>query len=627
MEFKVSNTELIWPNKYDEQGNKVHSKIVQMPFQRLEALESIKVDSNKEVKKNKNNTSKKRAVAKNIKINWRNQLIWGDNKYILQSLLKDFSGKIDLIYIDPPFLTGTNFKYTVNIGDKINTKVADKSQIVFEETAFSDKWGKGLPSYLTMLYERLVLIRELLSEKGSLFIHLGIQVNHYVRILLEEIFGEENVVDEIIWSYGTPSGGRSAGNKTLKAHEYIIHVVKHYGRHKYNKEYLPYSEKYIRERFIYEDENGRRYRTRKREGNKIEKQYLDESKGVPLSTVWTDIKQTYSMHLSLRAKEETGYPTQKPEDLLKRIINLASDENDLVADFFCGSGTTLTVAEKLHRRWIGCDVSKWAIHTTKKRLLSIEGSKPFDKLTLGNHERKLWYIENFSDSTSDKKETNKSYSAYILELFNANTIDGYDYFQGIKEDYLVHIGTVVSSITKTEINNCIEEATKKNVKNIYILGWEWELGLQNYTIQTKDKNVTIKLVQIPNSIIGQSKDKEMKVDFFELCYLEAEIGKNEKSGVKVKLINFVMPYLNTLDSQVTKLIDNWSDGIDYWAIDWDYKNEIFTPKWFSFNIKTKRALTVTSECHTYEHSGHYVIVIQVIDIFGNETIKKLELDV
>lgn len=317
----------------------------------------------------------------------------------MSSLLEKFAGKIDLIYIDPPFATGADFRMNIEIGEKGDEVY--KGHSIIEEKAYRDTWGNGIDSYINMIYQRLFLLKDLLSNKGTIFIHLGIQVNHYIRVLLDEIFGKESQISEIIWSYGTQSGGRAAGNKIIKAHEYIIAYVKSYGNNIYNKIYLPYDEKYINERFLYTDEKGRRYRTRGRENGVVERQYLDEGAEVPLSTVWSDIKQTYAMHLVKRKIEETGYPTQKPEDLLDRVIKICSNENDLVADFFCGSGTTCAVAEKLNRRWIGVDLGRYAIHTTRKRLLEIANSKdlndtskkygkpvrPFEILNLGKYER------------------------------------------------------------------------------------------------------------------------------------------------------------------------------------------------------------------------------------------------
>jgi adenine-specific DNA-methyltransferase len=386
-EIDITRTELVWPGKYNEDGTLKEVPRVSLPFQVIETVNESR--ATREAKKGGVQGTLfdvyEGKEGDTFEAGWKNKLIWGDNLLVMGSLLEKFAGKIDLIYIDPPFATGADFSFTAPIGEA-GEKI-DKAQSIIEEKAYRDTWGRGIDTYLEMLVPRLRLMRDLLSVDGSLFIHLGVQVNHFIRVALEEVFGAENVVDEIIWSYGTPSGGRATGNKIIKAHEYILYAVRNYGSHIYNKEYLGYSEKYIEERFTSTDEEGRRYQTRTRGGGKVERQYLDESKGVPLSTVWSDIKQTYAMHLVKRATEETGFQTQKPEALLKRIISIASNPGDLVADFFCGSGTTLAVAEKLGRRWIGCDLGRWGIHVTRKRLLGIENCKPFEVLNLGKYER------------------------------------------------------------------------------------------------------------------------------------------------------------------------------------------------------------------------------------------------
>lgn len=385
----ITRTELVWPGKYNDDGTLRETPRVQLPFQVIET-----VNESRATRKAQGSGTQaglfdvyEGKEGDTFEEGWRNKLIWGDNLLVMGSLLEKFAGKVDLIYIDPPFATGADFTFEALVGE--TGPKFKKEHSLIEEKAYRDTWARGRDSYLEMMTPRLHLIRELLRDSGSLFLHCGTQVSHLLRVVLEDVYGASNVVDEVIWSYGTPSGGRAAGNKTIKAHESVLYAVRNYGRHTYNKEYLPYSEKYIAQRFVHSDAEGRRYQTRRRPSG-MERQYLDESKGVPLSTVWTDIKQTYAMHLVKRRQEETGFPTQKPEALLRRIISLSTPKGALVADFFCGSGTTLAAAEKLGRRWIGCDLGRWAIHVTRKRLLGIDGCRPFDVLNLGKYERQHW---------------------------------------------------------------------------------------------------------------------------------------------------------------------------------------------------------------------------------------------
>jgi len=324
---------------------------------------------------------------------WMNRLIYGDNLLAMQALLSgdkesglpSMRGKIDLIYIDPPFDSKADYRTKVTLpGVDLEQKPT-----VIEQFAYADTWKDGTVSYLKMLYPRLALMRELLSDKGSIYIHIGVQTSHYVKTFLDDIFGKENFISEIIWSYGTPSGGRAAGTKIVKTHEYILHYAKNYSNRTENKIYLPYSTKYIEERFSYTDKDGRKYRTRGRPDGSVQKQYLDESLGVPLSTVWIDIKATYSLHLAKRALEETGYATQKPEALLERIITASSNKNDIVADFFMGSGTTGAVAEKLGRKWIMSDLGKPASLVTRKRLID-QGVQPFLYQSIGDYQKEAF---------------------------------------------------------------------------------------------------------------------------------------------------------------------------------------------------------------------------------------------
>jgi adenine-specific DNA-methyltransferase len=289
--LSTRRTELVWEGKYDEYGNRREVDIagMAMPLQKIETVD--------EPRSRAEGQGKLFDHEQAHRDDFRNMLIWGDNKLVTASLLKDFRGKVDLIYIDPPFDVGADFTMSLSIGDGKDS--VEKEQSVLEAVAYRDMWGRGTDSYLHMMFERLSLMRELLSESGSIFVHLGVQVNHLVRVLLEEVFGRENEIDEIIWSYGTPSGCRAAANKIIKAHEYVVAYAKSYGAHTYNKVFLPYSQKYIADWFKWQDADGRRYQQRMRgrdsKGESVwEKQYLDESKGNPLSSVWTDIQQVYA---------------------------------------------------------------------------------------------------------------------------------------------------------------------------------------------------------------------------------------------------------------------------------------------------------------------------------------------
>jgi len=547
---------------------------------------------------------------------WRNQLIWGDNKLVMSSLLADFAGQISLIYIDPPFATGADFKHQVRVG----TEDVTKEPSVLEEFAYRDTWGKGNDSYLTMMYERLTLIHELLAESGALFLHVGVQVNHMLRLVLEEIFGPRNVVDEIIWSYGTPSGGRAAGNKIIKAHEYVLHAVKSYGAHTYHKEYLPYDEKYLEERFTYEDEEGRRYRTRGRPSGLVERQYLDESKGVPLSTVWTDIKQTYALHLVKRAKEETGFPTQKPEALLERVVSIASNEGDLVADFFVGSGTTVAVAEKLNRRWIGCDLGRFAIHTTRKRLLNIPDCRPFEIRNLGSYERQRWRQDTGNGAL-------RGYLDTILAFYRAEPVEGFSNLHGRKAGRMVHVGATDAPVTIDEAEEVMDELADNGIESCDLLGWEWEMGLHD-TIgeRARRRGLDLRALQIPREVMERRVQEADAVRFFELAYVDLDVRRQEHES-KVVLKDFAIPSEDLIPPQVRERITVWSDLIDYWSVDFDHRDGLFHNQWQTYRTRANPALATESDWHEYPSAGRYSIVVKIIDIFGNDTTKLAEVTI
>ncbi|HJZ85623.1 MAG TPA: site-specific DNA-methyltransferase [Polyangia bacterium] len=274
-------------------------------------------------------------------------LVRADNLGGLAALRPALAGRVDLVYLDPPFATAEDFG------------------------AFDDRWPDRA-AYLGMLEKRLRLLRALLSERGSLIVHLDWHVGHLVRALLGEIFGEENSLGEIIWAYGSPSGGRTAGAKLVKAHDILYWFARRRGRHIFHPLRVPYHERYLRDWFRYVDDDGRRYRKRWRGRGRVERQYLDQSPGMPLSTVWSDIQQVYADPRAYKAgtrSDVTGYPTQKPLKLLERLIALATDPGGLVVDAFCGSGTTLVAAARLRRSFVGIDVSAHAVHVSKRRLL------------------------------------------------------------------------------------------------------------------------------------------------------------------------------------------------------------------------------------------------------------------
>ncbi|MFX1443597.1 MAG: DNA methyltransferase [Promethearchaeota archaeon] len=286
---------------------------------------------------------------KNTK-NWTNKLIWGDNLKVLYYLLNNFKEKIDLIYIDPPFFTGSNYH--------IEIKSEEKN---YDTIAYYDQWKNNLDSYLQMLYERIFLFKKLLSKTGLVFVHLDWHASHYIRTILDEIFGANKFVNNIVWYYYNKY---SAGKQNLpRAHDDIL-VYSKTNTYTFNELRIPRDKpiKQLKREMV----NGV-LKNAKDENGKVIYRIVKDKK---MDDVWR------IPCMQPASKEWTGFPTQKHHELLKRIIKLGSNKGDLVADFFCGSGTTLLIAEKLNRRWIGCDISEYSIYLTRKRLMDyIENNK------------------------------------------------------------------------------------------------------------------------------------------------------------------------------------------------------------------------------------------------------------
>ena len=616
----LKKIELTWSDKYDKNGKiRKLERPGPFPFQKVETINSPRIG-----KKGTGNMTLydfwEGKEGNSFEEGWKNKLIWGDNKLIMSSLLKKFSGKINLIYIDPPFATGADFKFKIRIGedkDKIT-----KEHSILEEKAYRDTWGSGLDSFLSYMYERLLLMKDFLCDNGSIYIHLDWHVGHYIKLIMDEIFGYENFRSEIVWNVGSVSGFKSQKKGFVRQNDTILYYIKNPDDYVFNKEYLPYKQEYIDKMFRYKDENGRLFR--KRRGGK---QYLDESKGVPLGTVWNDI---ISFQTATNLNEYLNFETQKPEKLIKRIILASSNSSDLVADFFCGSGTTATVAEKLGRRWITCDLSRYAIHLTRKRLLNIEKSKdlinsskfynkrvrPFEILNLGKYERQYWQIKTFNNK--DEKQLLYEYLAFILKLYDAEPISGFSHLHGQKGNALVYIGAVDSPVTIQEVVNAINECKNIDQKELHILGWEWEMGLNN-AIQdiAKNKKMNLKLRIIPNNILEKQAIEREDIRFFELAYFRVSL-EVKQNKVDIILRDFVIPHTDLIPEETKTKINKWSHWIDYWAIDFNFQNDTFINNWTSFRSKKDRSLKLTAK-YNYNKPGKYKVLIKVIDIFGVDT--------
>jgi len=619
--FEIKRTELVWPGKYDENGKRREVPRVDLPFQVIERVNESR--ASREAAKERRATLFdlwEGDAGETFEAGWRNKLIWGDNLLVARSLLEQLAGSVDLVYIDPPFAVGADFSLEVAVGDEGEGVL--KEQSLLEERAYRDTWGSGLQSYLEMMRDRLLLIHDLLSDKGAIYVHCDHRVNSHLRLLLDEIFGAERFQREIIWVMSAASGYKGMVKNYVRGHETILYYSKT-ASPIFNKSYLPYSEEQLA-RFSSVDEDGRRYKVI----TKTRRLYLDEAKGVPLPDVWADIANFQTI---VNSPEITGYPTQKPEALLRRIIESSSDPGDLVADFFVGSGTTAAVAEKLGRRWIGCDLGRYAIHVSRKRLLSTPDCRPFEVLNLGKYERQHWSVAKFGEDLDDDDGAISllEYIAFILRLYGATATAGSTHVHGQTGDAFVHVGAVDAPVTFNEVAAAVSECVALNATELHVLGWEWEMGLNDLVSDEATKQgVKVVLRQIPREVMEAEAARKGDVQFFELAYLEASVEPTKAAReYLVKLENFVIPNPELVPEDVREKITKWSDFVDYWAIDWDFRDDTFMQGWVTYRTRRDRSLHLVSDPHVYEDPGEYRVMVKVIDVFGNDTSKLVTISV
>lgn len=650
MENNKKFVELIWAGKYDrfEKGEKTPIERPNLPFQLVETINKPRIRDLEAGLFDPDKVYPEAENPPNYPKEWKNILIWGDNKLVMSSLLKQgWAGKINLIYIDPPFFTGADFTVRTTVGDE----QIEKEPSIIEERAYKDTWSGGIASYLKYMYERLVLMRELLADNGSIYIHLDWHVGHYVKVMMDEIFGYENFRNEIVWCYRTMQTAKTTWSRK---HDVILFYskTKYFG---FNLDDVleTYPEEYAK-RFKYEDEQGRKFMIRGKGGPfgvgqgdlslEDEKKYPEFTyrqymKKGSIPKDWWVIDMLNSNDL-----ERVAFDTQKPEALLKRVILASSNPGDIVADFFCGSGTTLAVAEKLGRRWIGADLSKYAIQVTRKRLLDIHNSKDLQKENSEKYNKparpfELWNIGNYE--TVYWRERQDEYLSFMLKLYQAQPLNGFRYIHGRKGERAVHVGPLNAPVTMEEIEKLIIECRANDFNKADVLGWEWNYEVNELAKELARKNgVILRLIQIPAvneikaSLVGfdlqllkvpdQVVEKELAkyVKFPEVAYIELET-KIKGKKVSLKIADFQIPPTPELAEISSKLKDS-RELIDYWAIDWDYRGDTFHNQWQSFRTKKIPRVDYEAE-HEYPESGEYQIMVKVIDVFGNDTNKIIEI--
>ncbi|MCL5274469.1 MAG: site-specific DNA-methyltransferase [Chloroflexi bacterium] len=341
--------------------------------------------------------------------------------------------------------------------------------------------------------------------------------------------------------------------------------------------------------------------------------------------------------IAATSSERAEYPTQKPEALLERIIKASTNEGDLVLDCFCGSGTTAAVAEKLKRRWIACDLGRFAIHTTRKRLLGIPELRPFEVQNLGKYERQVWqatltpHPQPLSPEGRGAGERGRRYIDFILQLFNAQPISGYAWLHGVRGGRMVHVGSVDAPVSLGDVTNIAVEFRKAvgsgkdapTSNSVDVLGWDFAFELNEVARQqAAAANIQMRFLRIPRDVMDKRAVDAGEIRFFELAALAVETTvAARKREVMLKLTNFVIPP-DDVPEDVRQAIKSWEQWIDYWAVDWDNQSDAFHNEWQSY--RTRQDKTIQKQVtNTYEQPGEYRVVVKVVDILGNDTTKTL----
>ena len=632
--------ELVWAGKSREVCNIV------LPFQTIEHIDEPRREKIEDEELGLD------VRGRQLK-GWTNKLIWGDNKLILSSLKSgalrqqiEEAGGLKLIYIDPPFDVGADFSMDIEIGGE----TFHKEPNLLEQIAYRDTWGRGADSFISMIYERLSLMRDLLHEEGSIYVHCDWRVNSHIRLALAEVFGGGNFRNEIVRIKCNPKNYTTSGFGNI--HDTVFFFSKS-DTTKLNRIYEERDEEQLESDFpLIEEKTGRRYATGalhargirygstgeawrgimppsgnhwryvpetldyldaqgliewSSTGNPRKIRYADEDEGKAVQTIW-DYKDP--------GDRAADYATQKPEDLLERIIKASSNEGDLVADFFCGSGTTAAVAERLGRKWIACDLGKFGIHTTRKRLIQVQrelkaGGKPFrafEVLNLGRYERQA-YLNVGTRLTGKKKaealaRKEREFRELILKAYKAQPLEGESFFHGKMAGRLVVVGPINLPVGRLFVEEVISECRKRKASRADILAFEFEMGLFPAALDdARQKGIDLAPKAIPPEVFDKRAVERGHVRFHDVSFIEVtpRFDLQDKRRLSVELTDFSVYYTQGLmdaiaaemkegkteviceqgrliklskDKQgiVTRetLTKHWTVWVDYWAVDFDY---------------------------------------------------------
>ncbi len=564
---------------------------------------------------------------------------------------------------------------------EIGGETFHKEPNLLEQIAYRDTWGRGADSFIAMIYERLILMRDLMHAEGSVYVHCDWRVSSFIRSVMDEVFGRDCFKNEIIWHYRR---WPAKSPMFQRSHDTIFW----YGKTEktiWNQQFQELSEATLK-RF-----GGMKVR------GETTKVVLDEaSAGAPMRDVWE------VNHVLGANPENIGYPTQKPESLIERIVQANTNDGDLVADFFCGSGTTAAVAEKFGRKWIATDLGKFGIHTTRKRLIQVQRElrsagkpfRPFEVLNLGRYERQAYL--NISANLSAKKKADalarkeREFRELILKAYRAEPLPDAGFFHGRSGGRLVVVGSINLPVGRLFVEEVITECRKRGASRVDVLAFEFEMGLFPAVLdEAKQKGIDLAPKTIPPEVFDRRAVEKGQVRFHDVAYIEVtpRFDKKNAMALAVELSDFSVYYSQGLAEAIAadlkegksevvceqgKLIKiskdkqgvvarevltkKWTDWVDYWAVDFDYESRkeiikvprrmgvegelpevakddgefidfeerwtgayIFENEWQSFRTRQDRELELESAPHLYPRPGRYTVAVKVIDIFGNDT--------
>jgi len=651
--------ELVWAGKYDDDGQRRRPDLA---GEAMTLRETARFAPLSEDVAARTSGSLSNGSANGADRQPPNMLVWADNLLAMGSLLRTYRGKVQLVYLDPPFTVGADFSARVPLGDgrvvKRRRGATATRDDVLSIRAFRDAWHGDGESYLNMMYDRLTLVRELLDETGTVYVHCDWRANSVLRLVLDEIFGRERFLNEIVWHYN--QGGKS-GRRFARKHDTILVFAKG-KRPKFNSEavrvpYTPHKQDRHGRNYggqMGTDEEGRAYVEKWGTGRKKRyRYYLDEGKLA--EDVWSDIQS-----IQAGAKERCAYPTQKPEALLERIIRASSDEGDLVADFFCGSGTTGAVCEQLGRRWILCDVGRLAVRTSEKRLMARQGqlvrhgqsAREFGLFEFGARERRSWWRQQCSASNEEEEYVRKVLDGFGAEWLDAPeagrlALPGAHQFHGRRGSQFCYVHAIDQTLARDDVSAVVQAALEHGAGSVACLAWDFDIGLRRECeVLEHDLGVRIALMRIPRELMDDESCAAAlfrdlpHVEIEPVYYRETAAGATQ---VDVRLMEFHSTHNNgtaegegaqdspanqsAADESVDRAVNGF-ERLESWAVDFDYQpGQPFCHDWHATRTRDDRTLeTMSTRRYVYPGSGRYVVAVRLIDVFGDETVERAVIE-